>query len=132
MSDNIYMPPGPTTSTSSVIDRPPPIPSEGGIFLSSSEVADILGCDRRTAIRLFASGNLRAFRLGPGRTSWRVSETALWEFITRYGHHEPATVATSADPDQLPTPAPAPALLTRRRTPEGLQLIGLQPPDPDA
>ncbi len=126
------MPPGPTTNTASVIDRPPPIPSEGGAFLSSSEVADILGCDRRTAIRLFASGNLRAFRLGPGRTSWRVSETALWEFITRYGHHEPATVAESPDPDQLAPPTLAPALLTTERTPDGLLLVGLQPPDPDA
>lgn len=125
------MPPGPATNTTSVIDRPPPIPSEGGTFLSSSEVADILGCDRRTAIRLFASGNLRAFRLGPGRTSWRVSEAALWEFITRYGHHEPATVAATTDPDQLPTPAPAPVLLTRRRSAEGLQLVELQRPPPD-
>lgn len=106
--------------------------SDSGAFLSSSEVADLLACDPRTVTRLCVNGVLPATRLGPGRTSWRVRSADLWSFIHRYGHHEPATVAATTDPDQLPTPAPAPALLTRRRTPEGLQLIGLQPPDPDA
>jgi hypothetical protein len=53
-------------------------------------------------------------------------------FIVRHGHHEPATVAATTDPDQLPTPAPAPVLLTIDRTPDGLMLRPAPPPDPPA
>jgi hypothetical protein len=51
-------------------------------------------------------------------------------FVHRYGQHEPADLAAVPDPDRLTTRTRA--RLTTRRTPEGLQLIGLQPPDPDA
>jgi hypothetical protein len=72
------------------------------------------------------SGILPAFRLGSSHSSWRVSEANLMAFIHRHGHHDPADVAESADPNQLPTPAPSPALLTTRRNAEGLKLVELQ------
>ncbi len=105
--------------------------SDSGDFLTSSEVADLLACDPRTVTRLCMNGVLPATRLGPGRTSWRVRSADLWSFIHRYGHHEPATVAASPDPDQLPTPTSAPALLTTERTADGLLLVRpAPPPDP--
>ncbi len=100
-------------------------------LLDTSTVAELLGCSTRTVTNLFTSGHLPAFRLGPGRTSWRCTETDLLAFVARHGHHDPADVAASTDPDHLPTPATAPAVLTTRRSAEGLHLLELQRPPPD-
>ncbi len=101
-----------------------------GTFLDTAEVAELLGCCTRTVTSLIARGHLSATRLGPGRTSWRVAEEDLWAFIHQHGHHDPADVVSVADPDRLTTRTRA--RLTTRRTPDGLQMVGLQPPDPDA
>jgi excisionase family DNA binding protein len=106
--------------------------SQPDTFLKAPAVALVLGCTSRTVTRLCTNGVLPATRLGPGRTSWRVRSADLMAFIHRYGHHEPADVAESPDPDQLPTPAPPPGLLTRRRTAEGLQLVELCSPPADS
>ena len=105
--------------------------SDVAVFLTTETVADFLACSPRNITRLITAGPLPATRLGPGKSSCRVTETDLLAFTHRWGHHSPADVADSLDPDRLPTPAPAPGLLTTRRTAEGLQMIELQHPDPD-
>ena len=105
--------------------------SDVAILLTTETVADFLACSPRNVTRLITAGHLPATRLGPGKSSWRVTETDLLAFTQRWGHHSPADVADSLDPDRLPTPAPPLGLLTTRRTAEGLQMIELQHPDPD-
>ena len=105
--------------------------SGAGNFITTLDAAHLLACTPRTVVRLITAGHLPATRLGPGKSSWRVTETDLLAFTQRWGHHSPADVADSLDPDRLPTPAPPLGLLTTRRTAEGLQMIELQHPDPD-
>jgi excisionase family DNA binding protein len=120
----------PTATTSTTPPLSPASYSDSGDFLTSLQVADLIACHPRTVTRLCVNGVLPATRLGPGRTSWRVRSADLWSFIHRYGHHEPADLAAVPDPNRLTTRTRS--RLTTRRTPEGLQLVGLQPPDPDA
>jgi excisionase family DNA binding protein len=121
----------PTATTNTTPPLSPASYSDSGDFLTSLQVADLIACHPRTVTRLCVNGVLPATRLGPGRTSWRVRSADLMAFIHRYGHHEPATVAASPDPDQLAPPTPAPVLLTTERTPDGLLLVRpAPPPDP--
>jgi excisionase family DNA binding protein len=53
-------------------------------FLKVSEVCEILGISRRTALRWIYEGKLKAVKLGGGRL-WRIRESDLKRFI-REGH----------------------------------------------
>jgi excisionase family DNA binding protein len=121
-------PPTATTNTTPAHLAAPP--SDAAILLDTDTVAELLACSPRNVTRLITAGHLPAFRLGPGKSSWRVTDADLIAFIGRWGQHDPAHVAAVTDPDRLTTRTRA--RLTTRRTPEGLQLVGLQPPDPDA
>jgi excisionase family DNA binding protein len=59
-------------------------------LLTIREVADILRVHSRTAYRLVKDGTLQAIRVG---TQWRVTESALHEYVARGWKHwrpEPA------------------------------------------
>jgi excisionase family DNA binding protein len=75
----------PTISPEVKSDQQPAIHSEAGAFFDTATVARFLSCTPRTVTRLCALGHLPAFRLGAGRTSWRISEADLMAFITRHG-----------------------------------------------
>lgn len=110
-------------------DTPPPYFPGAGELLDTATVAELLACTTRTVTNLIQRGHLPAVRLGPGRTAYRVSAPALFDFVARYGHHEPGDVADSTDP--LPDFTPTPALLVETRSPDGLRLVApYRPPDP--
>ena len=49
-------------------------------FMTVKEICELLKCSRGTAIRLIRAGELKAFKLGSGR-SWRVTRSALAKFV---------------------------------------------------
>ena len=105
--------------------------SDVAVFLTTETVADFLACSPRNVTRLITAGHLPATRLGPGKSSWRVTETDLLAFTVRYGHHSPADVADSTDPDNLPPITLQPVTLATERTADGLLLVTpYRPPDP--
>lgn len=113
----------PRTLTHTPNPAPPASLVDAGGSLTTSEVADVLGCHTRTVTRLIRRGHLPAVRLGPGRTAYRVASSALLAFVLRYGTHEPHEVADASNPDALPEPHPEPVVLHTRRTPDGLLLV---------
>lgn len=119
-----------SASTAHTPQRPPPVLHLGaGDFLDTATAAELLACSTRTVTNLISRGHLRAVRLGPGRTAYRIPTDALLSFITRHGHHEPGDVAASPDAPAAFTPAPV--LLLETRTPEGLRVVTpYRPPDP--
>jgi excisionase family DNA binding protein len=119
-----------TAHTSTTPDYLASPTSDAAILLDTETVAELLACTPRNVTRLITAGHLPAFRLGPGKSSWRVTAADLAAFIRRWGQHDPAHVAEVTDPNRLTTRTRA--RLTTRRTPDGLLLVGLQPPDPDA
>ena len=54
--------------------------SRQGRIISLMEAASIIGTSYPTAVRLAKSGELKAFRV---RNSWRTSDIACEEFISR-------------------------------------------------
>lgn len=54
--------------------------SRQGRIISLMEAANIIGTSYPTAVRLAKSGELKAFRV---RNSWRTSDIACEEFISR-------------------------------------------------
>ena len=56
------------------------VQSRQGRIISLMEAANIIGTSYPTAVRLAKSGELRAFRV---RNSWRTSDVACEEFISR-------------------------------------------------
>lgn len=107
----------------SVIKSPPAAVSGAGVFISTLDAAELLACTPRTVVRLITAGHLPATRLGPGRTSYRISADELHAFTTRYGHHSPSDVAATAHLDELPPFTPQAVMLTTERTPDGLLLV---------
>lgn len=49
-------------------------------FMTVKEICELLKVSRGTAIRLICAGELKAFKLGTGR-SWRVTRSALSKFV---------------------------------------------------
>jgi excisionase family DNA binding protein len=115
--------------THTVAARPDESAPNAAALLDTATVAELLACSPRTVTNLITRGALPAVRLGPGRSAYRVPATALLEFVSRWGHSEPADVAVSLDPDQLAPSAIAPVLLTTRRSARGLLLVAPAPPD---
>jgi excisionase family DNA binding protein len=102
--------------------RNEPVPdAPNTALLDTATVAELLACSPRTVTSLIVRGILPAVRLGPGRSAYRIRPTALLEFVSRYGQHEPDAVADC--PATLPDFVPTPALLVETRTPEGLRLV---------
>lgn len=63
-----------------------PVPDfEGERLLSVDEVAEVMACSERTVRNLITRGHLHAFRLGPGRTAYRVPVSALLHFMIEHG-----------------------------------------------
>lgn len=74
-----------THSAAPTPHRPLPLSLVAGDVLTTTAAAELLACHPRTVTALIMGGQLRAFRLGKGRTAWRIWTADLLAFVGQHG-----------------------------------------------